>query len=107
MWLPCPSHIVRRFGKENLKGLVVHGDSMEPTLYDGDVVFCDSLGYDGGEGVYVVQLNGLGYIKRLQIAVGKVLIKSDNPKYETIEEPIESQSIRIIGKMRFILTSVF
>lgn len=86
--------------KGHIAAITVRGDSMEPTLYDGDIAICDNLGYDNSEGIFVVYLNNNGYIKRVQIGVDEILIKSDNPNYDTIKEPIGSQAIQIVGKLR-------
>ena len=51
---PVPRQL-RRFG-EKLAALYVDGDSMEPTYFRGDMIICDSLGWDG-EGVYAIQKN--------------------------------------------------
>ena len=101
--LELPRSLRAEYG-DNLSALYVKGDSMEPTLRNGDLIVCDSLGWDSGEGLYAVRLNGKGYVKRIQVGNGKILIKSDNPKYDTIEEPIESQNLQIIGKVHFIGT---
>lgn len=104
-FVTLPVEIRRTFGN-NLASHHVHGDSMEPTLYDGDMVVCDSLGWDCGEGIYAVQINGNGYVKRIQAGNSKLFIMSDNPKYKTIEEPLDSECIKIIGKVRLILHRV-
>ena len=101
--LELPYMLRKEYG-ENLSALYVKGDSMEPTLHNGDLIVCDSLGWDSGEGLYAVRLNGKGYVKRIQVGNGKILIKSDNPKYDTIEEPIESQNFQVIGKVHFVGT---
>ena len=93
---------LREYG-ENLAGLFVHGDSMQPTLNNGDLVVCTSLGWDNEEGLYAIRLNGNGYIKRIQVGAGKIYISSDNPKYKTIEESIESENLEIIGKVVLII----
>ncbi len=85
--------------KDNIACLYVHGDSMQPTLNNGDMVVCSSLGWDNAEGLYAIRLNGNGYVKRIQVGAGKIIIRSDNPKYEPIEEPLESQNFEIIGKV--------
>ena len=100
-----PSWLYREF-KNNLATLFVHGDSMSPTLSDGDMVVCDSLGWDNSDGIYAIKLNGNGYVKRIQVANGKILIKSDNPNYDTIIEPLESEAVSIIGKVRLVIHSV-
>jgi hypothetical protein len=35
---------------------------MEPTYFRGDMIICDSLGWDG-EGVYAIQMDGSGFVK--------------------------------------------
>ena len=97
-----PAKLRRTYG-DNLAALHVHGDSMQPTLNDGDMIVCDSLGWDKSDGIYAIRMNGNVYVKRIQVANGKILIKSDNPNYETIEEPLESDAISIIGKVRLII----
>lgn len=90
--------IFRQFG-ENIAALYVNGDSMEPTLKNGTLVVITPNGWDNGEGLYGVELNGCGYVKRIQAVGNKILIISDNPNYKTIEEPIGSQNIKIIGRV--------
>ena len=94
---------LREYG-ENLAGLYVHGDSMEPTLKNGDLIICNSLGWDNEEGLYAIRFNGKGYVKRIQVGAGKIIICSDNPKYKPIEEPVESDNFEIIGKVLLILS---
>lgn len=100
-----PLWLRKQFGT-NLAALHIHGDSMSPTLNDGDMIVCDSLGWDKSDGIYAIRMNGNGYVKRIQVANGKVLIKSDNPNYDTIEEPLESEAINIIGKVRLVIHPV-
>lgn len=78
----------------------VHGNSMEPAYYDGDIVFVERL--DGasvrvGEiGIFV--LNGDGYIKRL----GHGVLESINPEYSPIPihgyDNLRCQG-RVLGKI--------
>lgn len=99
-----PSYL-KEYG-ENLAGLYVHGDSMQPTLNNGDMVICTSLGWDNSEGLYAIRLNGNGYVKRIQVGAGKIIINSDNPKYKPIEESLESDNLQIIGKVVLIIQKV-
>lgn len=99
-----PSYL-REYGG-NLAGLYVHGDSMQPTLNNGDMVICTSLGWDNSEGLYAIRLNGNGYVKRIQVGAGKIIINSDNPKYKPIEESLESDNLQIIGKVVLIIQKV-
>ena len=43
----------------------IRGDSMEPTIYNGDTVICDNMGYQE-DGIYAVIYQGKGFVKRLQ-----------------------------------------
>ena len=93
---------LRRFG-EKLAALYVDGDSMEPTYFRGDMIICDSLGWDG-EGVYAIQIDGSGFVKRLSRKPGKLVVISDNPRYEPYEVPLDTDDIRIIGKVRGVVS---
>lgn len=95
---------LRRYG-DKLAALYVNGDSMEPTLQRGDLVVCDSCGWDG-EGIYALRMDGCGYVKRLAKRPGKLVVISDNPKYEPWEEPDESQAVSIIGRVHYALKRV-
>ena len=76
-----------------VKGIQVDGDSMEPTLRDGDYVLIDETTTFGVNGIYAIQLGGQILIKRLQFKMdGTVLIISDNSKYQSETfNPIENQ----------------
>lgn len=95
---------LRQYGK-NLAVLHVDGDSMEPTLHRGDMVVCDSLGYDG-EGIYALQRDGDGYIKRVTKEGNKYLIISDNKLYPMREESVTSEAFRIIGRVHCVLNFI-
>lgn len=86
-------------GEENLAACHVRGDSMYPTLHDGDLIICDNQGYDGSEGIYIIQLNGQGFVKRLQKTPNGVKIISDNLYYQPIEVNGESENFKVIGKV--------
>lgn len=103
--LALPAWLRKQYG-EKIAALYVHGDSMTPTLNDGDMVVCDSLGWDNSDGVYAIRMNGNGYVKRIQVANNKILIISDNTRYKIIEEPLETENIQIIGKVRLVIHSV-
>ena len=99
--MSLPSYL-KEYG-DNLAGLYVHGVSMEPTLKNGDMVVCTSLGWDHNDGLYAIRYNGNGYVKRLQADKDKIIIISDNPSYKTIEEPVDSEYIHVIGKVVLII----
>ncbi|RXJ79816.1 hypothetical protein CRU86_02255 [Aliarcobacter skirrowii] len=76
-----------------IKGIQVDGDSMEPTLRDGDYVLIDENINFGTNGIYAIQYGGQILIKRLQFKMdGTILIISDNDKYDKeIFNPKENQ----------------
>ncbi|MEA3513026.1 MAG: S24 family peptidase [Campylobacterota bacterium] len=97
-------------GKENLKNIEainVTGDSMEPTLNNGNIIFIDKTKDDlNKDGIYAfVNENGL-FVKRIQKRVdGKLDIISDNKEY-----PIQmsnKQEINILGKVISSIGKVF
>lgn len=93
---------LRKFGK-NIAACRVKGDSMEPTLFDGDTIICDNKGYDGNDGVYTIIYKGNGFVKRLQRTKEGVKIISDNKFYEPMFESSESEDFSVIGKVRYVL----
>lgn len=68
----------------NLALITVKGDSMEPTLSDGDLVLVDTSAKDiEVNAIYVIQFWGSLLVKRIQRKIdGSVVIKSDNTVYE-------------------------
>ena len=103
--ISVPNWLRKAYG-QNLASLHVHGDSMQPTLNDGDMIVCDSLGWDNSDGLYAIRMNGNGYVKRIQVANDKIFIISDNPVYKTIEEPLSSEAVNIIGKVRLVIYAI-
>ncbi len=96
------SHI----GYEHLAATFVRGDSMEPTLFDGDTIICDNLGYDGTEGVYIIIYKGSGFVKRILLAGDEVNIISDNKMYPVMKESKYSEDFKIIGKVRYVMHKI-
>ena len=85
---------------ENLKIVFVSGDSMEPTLADGDMVLIDTARTKTTPaGVFVV-FDGEGLmVKRLESISGGKLIRvtSDNNKYYSYDSP--AGDINVVGKV--------
>lgn len=93
--------IQRHGDPRNMSLIRVSGDSMEPTLYSGDVVLVDhNRNYiDPQGGIYAIAMDDIIMIKRLQVIYPgkKIRIISDNPKYEHLEA--EPEQVIIIGKV--------
>ncbi len=103
-WVAIPAHL-KRFSS-NICASYVRGDSMEPTLFDDDVIIYDRFGYDGTDGIYVINYKGAGYVKRLQRGSNFVRIISDNKKYAEMTESAESEDFRVVGKVRYVVHKV-
>jgi phage repressor protein C with HTH and peptisase S24 domain len=86
----------------NLSIIGVLGDSMEPTLHDGDEVMVD-LG-DGQarlrDGIYVLRMDDMLSVKRIAIEPqGKrVSVLSDNPTYPNWRG-LEKRMLNIVGRV--------
>ena len=72
-------------GPQGLSWIAVRGDSMAPTLGDGDELLVD--GGDGAarlrDGIYVLRANDALLVKRIAVDHGRrrVHVRSDNPVY--------------------------
>lgn len=80
----------------------VHGDSMQPTLLNGDEIIIDrQVVRVSASGIYVIGLRGDLLVKRVQVKLdGSLVVKSDNPAYEP--ETITAQNaedFRVVGRM--------
>lgn len=88
-------------GANPKKLVLIHavGDSMLPTICDGDPVLVDiSQKTIIGDGIYAVNYGNQLFIKRIQIQPnGKVIILSDNTNYQPIEV-CEQDHIEVFGK---------
>jgi phage repressor protein C with HTH and peptisase S24 domain len=86
---------------ENMSLIKVDGDSMIPTLLNGDLVLVDHgknyIAQQGG--IYAISVNHEIMIKRVQPVFpdGKLRVISDNKQYEPYE--IESDKVKINGKV--------
>jgi repressor LexA len=91
------------FQKGGRFSVQVRGDSMEPTLHDGDFVVFKTYVGDGSDvpsGKVVVVRNHYGelIVKRLTRINGLIVLTSDNPKYPPIPpERFATEDLRIVG----------
>ena len=70
---------------DHLHVLPVKGDSMAPTLNDGDWVMINRARTDWVDGIYVVRFYDDLFVKRLQFEGRQIRMVSDNDNYRTIE----------------------
>lgn len=101
-----PNAVMSRFGAlpHHIKAFPAQGDSMAPTILDGDVVFADTrYRVPSPPGIYVLsdQFGGV-IVKRLEVTsrpgdeVVTVRISSDNPRHK--DQELTLDEIQIIGR---------
>ena len=81
------------------------GDSMAPTIHDGDLLLVDAAARELGQfGIYVVEVAGGRLVKRIQRKIdGTVVLISDNPSYEPdYLHPVNLGEIKVIGRVVWI-----
>ncbi len=82
--------------------LFARGDSMEPTIRDGDMLIVDrSIDRVLDAGIYVVTVAGMVVVKRVQLRRdGTLLLRSDSGRYDDeVIPPDELHSIIIEGRV--------
>lgn len=85
----------------NCKMLQVSGDSMQPTINDGDFVIVDTSNIEVGDGIYLIRnLSGL-VVKRIQVKFDNIAVLSDNPLYQPVSASMGE--LQIIGRVIKIL----
>jgi len=87
----------------------VVGDSMLPTLGDGDLVLVDTRKRRlAEEGIYAVRQEQHLIVKRLQVMLsGELYIQSDNEAYSTQIIPKEAvDEVPVVGRVVWILSRV-
>ena len=85
-----------------LSALTVAGDSMEPTLRDGDEILVARADSDPAgrlrDGIHVIRRDGVLQVKRLQFGTGQVAVISDNHAYPSdLAVPLEE--IDVLGRV--------
>jgi len=89
--------------------LTAKGDSMEPTLRDGDVLLVDtSIHRVVDNAIYVVVLAGLVLVKRVQVRRdGALRLISDNALFEPEEiPPNEAADLHVAGRVMWFGRSI-
>ena len=87
----------------DLKALRVSGDSMAPTVKDGDLVVCGVDGWQG-DGLYVYLAQNFPCVKRLILLPDGYQIMNDNKIYPTWT--CKTDEIEIVGRVYYTLIRV-
>jgi repressor LexA len=76
--------------------LCVSGDSMEPVIKNGALVFVQPQPVAENGEIVIVEVDGAVTCKKFYNLDGRIELRSINPKYKPI---VEFENIRIIGKV--------
>ncbi len=86
---------------DQLAAISASGDSMEPTLSDGDTVLIDMTqrSTTREDGIYVIDYDGLLLVKRLRFDPARRVVRiiSDNPKYPPTDD-VSPEILRVFGR---------
>ena len=97
-----PAGLVARLSlrPDALSLIVARGDSMEPTIADGDDILVDAADRRVGKrpAIFVLRLDGALVVKRLHLTGGTLVIESDNPDAAQIA-PILATQAEVIGRV--------
>lgn len=90
----------KRYRPERLLAIRVSGRSMEPSLYDGDLVIVntDDVALTDGE-VFAANYEGELVVKRLKRQAGAWLLASDNPDKARFPDKLCSDGCGLIGRI--------
>jgi len=81
-----------------LSAIAVAGDSMEPTLRDGDEILVDRTPAPARDGIHVVRVGDSVLVKRLDTSRAKRLVLlSDNPAYRAIK--LDRKEAQVVGRV--------
>lgn len=97
--VPVLKRLVKRYGAKLLASQVV-GDSMEPTISNGDVAIYARECVQG-DGIYALSVQGDVLIKRVSFdkLSNKLTIISDNSKYPVRDVPANADGVMVLGKV--------
>lgn len=104
--ITIPTRILRGFDGYKLGGAEVRGDSMQPTIFNGDIVIFAAQ-MISGNGVYALTIDNEVFVRRLELDTfaDTINVISDNEKYSPILIPKKINRVQIMGKVigRFLL----
>ncbi|MBL0923503.1 MAG: helix-turn-helix transcriptional regulator [Sphingomonadaceae bacterium] len=94
---------LRRLGVDpaQLSLIRVDGDSMAPTLNNGDDIMVDSAAATGAlrDGIHVIRMDDVLMVKRLAKGpAGRLSVLSDNPGYPDWPD-VDGEAVTIIGRV--------
>lgn len=77
----------------------VDGDSMEPTIRDGELILCESTREYSRSGIYVFRYEGEIMVKRLMRQQGTLIAISENPRIPPFSIDPNQNDFAIVGRV--------
>lgn len=103
--IPMPSQLIK-FKTENAFMIKARGDSMEPNIFEGDLIIAQKKQEFYNNDIVVCSINGMAIIKEyFKDLYGNVLLKSFNKKHPTIMLSEEDQ-VFIVGKVEQVMRNL-
>lgn len=90
----------------DIHAIIADGDSMEPTIKAGDIIFIVPDEVIKDSKIYILNIEGETYCKRIykNLSTGGIILKSDNsnaPSFEITKDRLND--IKIIGRVKVAL----
>lgn len=109
-YVPYSMDTLNRLGVDERNGVVfwASGDSMTPTIDDGDQLLVDRNKQEIKDGkIYIIQHRGTMWVKRVRWGFNEVFLVSDNEDYEPISIGYEeAEDLQVVGQVVNITKSV-
>lgn len=109
-YVPYSMDTLNRLGVDEHNGIVfwASGDSMTPTIDDGDQLLVDRDKQEIKDGkIYIIQHRGTMWVKRIRWGFNEVFLVSDNEDYEPISIGYEeAEDLLVVGQVVNITKSV-
>ena len=97
MWISVPKKGPGKYG------VIVHGDSMEPDIKDGDIVVIDpDVAIDNGSKVIVI-IDGQAYVKKIYFQDNVIVLQSLNPRYPPMTIPRRKMDVYVVGRVVWVV----
>lgn len=90
--------------REDMYAIKVEGDSMYPTLKNGDVVVCEVAGWHG-DGIYVIKTHEFSFVKRVILQPDGYQVISDNALYPPYQVSPNEDTF-IVGKVCYAIVQM-
>jgi len=88
------------FSREKLIAIIVRGESMEPTFYEGDLVVVNTADQKLSDGaVYAINYEGEPVVKRLTRDAGQWWLTSDSVDQRRYYRRTCDESVKVIGRV--------